>query len=77
MRKIVDPDTPNEWQEAVNAAHFWRTIADCVMYGLVSFSGNKIDVARCDDILDRGRALGVTPTIDVAGFIGKMPRQSA
>jgi len=55
-----DPKTPEEWQEAVDAAAGARAIADCMMYGLLT--GPKINVRRCDDILERGRKRGVTPS---------------
>lgn len=58
---MTDPLTPKEWQEAVDAAAALRALADCVMYGLIE-GGPKIDVARCDDILERGRKRGVRPS---------------
>jgi len=51
--------TPQEWQEAVNAACLMRNVADCMMYGLLT--GPAVDVARCDDLLERGAALGIHP----------------
>ena len=55
-----DPQTPEEWQQAVDAAAGARALADCMMYGLIT--GPGIDVARCDEILERGAALGVRPS---------------
>lgn len=55
------PRTAREWQDAVDAAAAARTIADCKMYGLLE-GGPVIDVARCDEILERGRRRGVTPS---------------
>jgi hypothetical protein len=55
------PKTPDQWQEAVDAAAAARTIADCMMYGLLA-GGPAIDVARCDLILARGRKRGVLPS---------------
>jgi hypothetical protein len=58
--KRRDPQTPEEWQEAVDAAAGARALADCAMYGLIT--GPDVDVARCDNILERGAALGVRPS---------------
>lgn len=59
--KRHDPKTAAEWQEAVDAAAGARAIADCKMYGLLE-GGPEIDVGRCDEILERGRARGVRPS---------------
>jgi hypothetical protein len=56
-----DPKTRAEWQEAVDAAAAARAVADCIMYGLLT-PGLTINVARCDEILERGRSRGVTPS---------------
>jgi hypothetical protein len=55
---MSDPETLEQWQEAVDAAAGARAVADCQMYGLIK-GGPKIDVARCDEILSRGKAQGV------------------
>lgn len=60
-----DPKTPEEWQEAVNLATGLRALADCKMYGLLE-GGPGVDVARCDDIVERGLALGVVPSAPAA-----------
>jgi hypothetical protein len=54
---VRDPETPEEWQQAVDAAAGARVIADCMMYGLLD--GPAINVARCDDILARGLTQGI------------------
>lgn len=59
MTKPRDPKTPAEWQEAVNAAHVMRMIADCEMYGLIT--GPEVNVERCDAILETGAKLGYHP----------------
>lgn len=56
-----DPQTPEQWREAVDAAAASRMIADCKMYGLLE-GGPEIDVARCDSLLERGAARGVRPS---------------
>jgi hypothetical protein len=58
-----DPRTTQEWQEAVNAAYLMRIVADCVMYGLIL--GPEVAVSRCDELLERGKALGIEPSPDV------------
>ena len=50
-----------EWREAVDAAAGWRAIADVKMYGLIQ-GGPEINVTRCDQILERGKALGIEPS---------------
>ncbi len=59
---MKEPETDAEWQEAVNGAAGMRMIADCKMYGLIA-GGPNIDVSRCDEILERGRARGVLPSM--------------
>lgn len=56
-----EPKTPEQWQEAVDAAAACRAIADCKMYGLLE-GGPTIDVRRCDDILARRRAKNILPS---------------
>jgi hypothetical protein len=55
-----DPETPTEWQEAVDGAQFMLLMHAAVCYGLIEWKGD-VDVDRCDDILRRGRALGFAP----------------
>ena len=59
------PKTPREWQEAVDAAAAARAVADCKMYGLIE-GGPEINVARCDQILDAGRARRIFPSRSAA-----------
>jgi hypothetical protein len=56
-----DPETREEWQEAVDVAVGARAIADCKMYGLLE-GGPEVDVDRCDEIIERGRQRGVLPS---------------
>lgn len=55
------PRTRKQWQEAVDLAAGMRDIADLKMYGLLA-GGPEINVARCDDMLERGRQRGITPS---------------
>jgi hypothetical protein len=59
-----DPETPAEWQEAVDGAHFLRCLADCQMYGLITGAEN-VNIERCDEILDRGAKLGYKPNLQL------------
>ena len=62
MRKNkTDPQTAAEWQDAVDGAAGFRAIEDARMYGLIQ-GGPKVDIARCDEILERGAARGITPS---------------
>jgi len=56
-----NPKTPEEWQEAVNAAAAARAVADCKLYGVID-GGPRINVARCDQILEQGRKRGIMPS---------------
>jgi hypothetical protein len=58
---IQNPKTPEEWQLAVDAAAALRAVADLLTYRLIQ-GGPKINVQRCDKILERGRRRGVTPS---------------
>lgn len=61
MSRFRDPKTPEEWQWAVDAAAAARAIFDCKLYGLLE-GGPEIDADRCDQILKRGAARGITPS---------------
>ncbi len=55
-----DPQTPAEWQEAVDCAQF-LLLLDCAhQYGLIE-GGPKVNVDRCAAILERGRERGIYP----------------
>jgi hypothetical protein len=68
-----DPRTPAEWQEAVDLAELHRALWDCHLYGLLEGSlfekfrtpagrwKDKVNVARCDYLLAKGRERGVQP----------------
>lgn len=58
-----DPDSPEEWQEAVDVAHVMLHIESARQYGLVR-GGPVIDVDRCEQILELGELLGYTPAED-------------
>ena len=72
----MNPKTPEQWQEAVDAAYACLVLDAAVGYGLVereriggvndgeriAFSGVNTD--RCLELLERGAELGYTPTDD-------------
>lgn len=58
-----DPDTPEEWQAAVDGARMCLLIDSAVLYGLVE-TGLGINVERCEEILERGAGLGHEPRPD-------------
>lgn len=60
---MIDPDTPEEWQNAVDAAHGLLTVDAARQYGLVA-GGPTVIVSRCKEILERGKDLGITPSAD-------------
>ncbi|WP_165074806.1 hypothetical protein [Paludisphaera rhizosphaerae] len=58
-----NPTTPDEWQNAVDAAKALSVLHAARSYGLVK-GGPKVDVDRCDELLEQGLRLGVTPRPD-------------
>jgi hypothetical protein len=48
-----DPESPAEWQEAVDTAHFLLLLDSARQYGLVE-GGPAVDIERCEAILKRG-----------------------
>jgi hypothetical protein len=57
---MVNPITPKEWQDAVDAAHACLALDAARQYGLAE-GGAAVDVDRCVEILERGAELGITP----------------
>jgi hypothetical protein len=57
---VRDPEGPVEWQQAVDAAHWWLRFDAARQYGLVD-GGPAVDVDRCRDILALGAAGGYQP----------------
>lgn len=58
-----DPATPQEWQNAVDAAHGALALASARVYGLVT-GGPTVNVERCEQILAEGAALDYVPAAD-------------
>lgn len=62
MRKRL-PATPDEWQMAVDLARGALALDSARGYGLVT-GGPKVNVGRCEEILNMGMARGVMPSAD-------------
>ena len=62
MNEGRDPQTPQEWQEAVDAARYGLLVDAAEQYGLVT--GPVFDIERCMELLRRGEELGYTPKSD-------------
>lgn len=64
-RPRINPRTPQEWQEAVNAANYAIKIDAAFQYGLLEYSNgsreSRINVDRCRRLLTRGAKLGYVP----------------
>jgi hypothetical protein len=58
--KPRDPQTPQEWQAAVNSADFHLCLKSARAYGLVA-TDVVVDLDRCEELLKRGEALGYKP----------------
>lgn len=76
-----DPRTPEEWQNAVDAADALLKLDAARMYGLVR-GGPEVDADRCWDLVHRAREEhGIEPSEDaierfVAELVGE-PRKPA
>ncbi len=57
---MKDPETAEEWQDAVDGAAFFLAMDSCKKYGLIS-GGPGINVERCAELLRRGEELGYHP----------------
>jgi hypothetical protein len=58
-----DPKTPEQWQEAADAAHVLLLVDSARWYGLID-GGPLVDVERCQSLLKQARSRGVTPALD-------------
>lgn len=67
-----EPQTPEQWQAAVDSAHALLAVHSARCYGLIE-TDMKIDVERCEALLKRGHGLGYTPAADaVERFIKEL-----
>ena len=61
---MKDPQTPEEWSEAVHAAVWATALHAARLYGLIA-GGPEVDMARCDAVLDAARRRGIViPTLE-------------
>ena len=75
--KAVSPQTPEEWQTAVDAAEGALALDSCRQYGLVT-GGPKVNVNRCCEIIDAGRKRGIVPSPDaVQQFVAALQTHAA
>lgn len=67
---MSQPQTTQEWQEAVDIAHVWLLVDSARQYGLVT-GGPEIDVNRCLELLEQGRQQGILPSPDAISQSGR------
>jgi hypothetical protein len=68
-RPRINPQGPEEWQEAVNGAQLGLEIDSCFQYGLLEgiaedgtvLTESGVNVARCERILAAGKKMGIVP----------------
>jgi hypothetical protein len=71
---MTDPHTPHEWRVAVVFAETLLRFESARLYGLIT-GGPTVAVARCEDILERGRRLGYVPTeAEITEAVGAIVR---
>lgn len=68
---MIEPQTPEEWQTAVELADYYLRLDAERQYGLV-FGGQAVDVDRCAEILQLGESIGVIPRPDSVERITKI-----
>jgi hypothetical protein len=63
-----DPETPDQWQLAVDAAAGCLALVAALQYGLIE-GGPEFDPDRCREILARGEILGYLPAADAGALL--------
>lgn len=66
---IQEPETPGEWQDAVDGAEFWLMVDSAIQYGLMEMigddgkpmKGSRVNVDRCLKLLELGKERGIVP----------------
>lgn len=66
-----EPRTDEDWQRAVDMAEGALLLDSARMYGLVT-GGPQVNVDRCQDLLERGRARGCVPNPNAGEMFVKM-----
>ena len=70
------PRTAEQWQIAVDGAQACLYIDSVRQYGLIE-GGPEVNVAKCEDLLARGKARGFTPAADcLEQFVAAWNEQS-
>ncbi|HKP85608.1 MAG TPA: hypothetical protein VJZ26_05910 [Blastocatellia bacterium] len=57
---MIDPETTDEWQEAVNIAHICLLLRSAQLFGLV-IGAPFVNADRCARILELGRERKIYP----------------
>lgn len=66
-----DPETPEEWQVAVDAAQGVLAVELARLLGLIE--GGAAKPQRCAEVIKRGAEIGITPSDDaVREFVGEI-----
>lgn len=60
---MKDPETNEEWQEAVDGASFLLSLDSGKQYGLID-TDIAVNAERCEEILAAGKARGFVPAPD-------------
>lgn len=63
MARNRDPETREQWQDAVDAAEALLHFDSARQYGLI-VGGPQVNVERCAELLRRGAELGIYPAPD-------------
>ena len=72
FRRQENPSTPEDWQDAIDAAEGALTLHSARHYGLVT-GGPTVHVERCVEILREGEARGIRPSHDaVERFVAEL-----
>lgn len=58
---MQEPRTKAEWKEAADMANVALLIDSARQYGLIT-GGPAVDVRRCEEILEKAKRRGITPT---------------
>lgn len=75
LTPTANPTTPEEWQNAVDAAEAFSVLHSAKLYGLVT-GGPEVDIERRDEILEQAKQLGISPRPDaVERFAAEWNRQ--
>jgi hypothetical protein len=61
---VREPSTPQEWQEAVDAAELLLLIDAARQYGIIT-GGPPVNVARACEIKLKGLSMGIRPAPDL------------